>query len=842
MLLVATAVPLSYLSVFAAADQEGAPPAAPDGLALATRYASHWSTPPVGVPGPGFPDGPILGNGDLGATLAADPSRGQLVMHLGLSQLWGIGAYQHPDNDPIDYALPRRLGLGGITVASSALLNATFRATQDIARGEVTATLSNSQGSLSLRSYLHPEQNVLVLELNASESLPINISSWVLPLARLCRHTPTTGGGDKCITMDGKVDAGGSTSNGALWSVRQPLGASSPRPIEVAVATQLVQPYSGFSCGAVSSTNAQCAGHLSTNASPLTVVTAVLTNWDLCDTPNGCAEPLPSAQAVAAAFKTNKTALAGVSVANMAFWAAFWAHSWMSLPHEPLLEAFYYRQSYMIGSASRGTKIAVGLWGPWAHQDSMYCAGCDFTMDYNYQAVYWGLYATNRLAQTQSQPAAILAFEPKARARAAHFNCSGLHYPGDMGPLGYLGLKGQGDMAIQSNGLLTALNFIQQWEYGRNLQFLRSVAFPFARDALAFYICWMTRSNNSGVVSWANTMDQSHECSTPLPQTEEKRKRLCYQNNSVLANGLIRRVASALPSMARAAAQDVDPVWLEVAQTLVAPPTALTNDSRRVFVLAGTYDEHQTDEPPPPGWCSVNDGQNCGTRTCPPCKALPPGAQNIPAWQIWPAEAVNIASDSQTLSVSMATLSTMSSWDQGNSFCGVYSQAARVGMPLSQWLPQLRATLTANTMGNGVVSLGPGTGGAEVVGATQALADIMLQSVTPTDGSGISWAVLFPITTNLSSMSFFQLRAKGAFAVSAGWDADKRSLAGPAEVLSEAGERFRLWLPWLQLNASSVRVTDIATNADVSLLFDARGRMSFDTKVGRSYNVRLSSI
>jgi len=459
--------------------------------------------------------------------------------------------------------------------------------------------------------------------------------------------------------------------------------------------------------------------------------------------------------------------------------------------------------------------------------------------------VYWGLYATNRLAQTESQAGAILAFEPKARERAAHFDCGGLHYPGDMGPLGFTGLKGQGDMAIQSNGLLTAVNFIQQWEYGRDLRFLRSVAFPFTRDALAFYLCWMTRTNNSGVVSWANTKDQGHECSTPLPQTEEKRERLCYQTNSVLANGLIRRVASALPSMARAAGESVDDRWSDVARTLEAPPTARTKDGREVFVLAGSYeqdralgDEAPPPPPPPPGWCTVNDAQNCGTRACPPCEALPPGAQNIPAWQIWPAEAVNLASGSQVLEVARATLSTMASWDQGNSFCGVYSQAARVGMPLSQWLPQLRAVLAAKTMDNGIVA-GVAGAGAEVVGVTQALADIMLQSVTPPDGSGVSWAVLFPITTNLTTMRFFQLRAKGAFVVSAGWDADKQSLAGPAEVLSEAGERFRLWLPWRPLNASTVCVTDSATGADISLSFDAGGRMSFDTRAAGSYSVRL---
>jgi hypothetical protein len=73
-------------------------------------------------------------------------------------------------------------------------------------------------------------------------------------------------------------------------------------------------------------------------------------------------------------------------------------------------------------------------------------------------------------------------------------------------------------------------------------------------------------------------------------------------------------------------------------------------------------------------------------------------------------------------------------------------------MPLGQWLPQLRATLLQNRMPNLVIEkLGCGV---EVVGVTQAIADLMIQSVTPVDGSGDSFVTLFPITEGLTSMAF----------------------------------------------------------------------------------------
>lgn len=49
-------------------------------------YAGRWSAPPVRVPTPRVPDGPILGNGDMGVVMGGDTSRLQWSRSALLSQ------------------------------------------------------------------------------------------------------------------------------------------------------------------------------------------------------------------------------------------------------------------------------------------------------------------------------------------------------------------------------------------------------------------------------------------------------------------------------------------------------------------------------------------------------------------------------------------------------------------------------------------------------------------------------------------------------------------------------------------------------------------------------------
>ena len=93
-----------------------------------------------------------------------------------------------------------------------------------------------------------------------------------------------------------------------------------------------------------------------------------------------------------------------------------------------------------------------------------------------------------------------------------------------------------------------------------------------------------------------------------------------------------------------------------------------------------------------------------------------------------------------------------------------------------------------------------GGGGVEVAGALQAVADLMLQSVTLADGSGATYLALFPLSQNMSvalggDASFHGLRGKGGFVVSASFDAGSNRISSPVSMVSEVGGLCTLQLP-----------------------------------------------
>ena len=93
----------------------------------------------------------------------------------------------------------------------------------------------------------------------------------------------------------------------------------------------------------------------------LTLASAVISNFDLCDTAHGCADPLNATLQRATTLAVTNGSAAAISSDNLRFWRGYWNSSWVSMPGDPTLERFYYGTSYMIGAASREGKVAAGL-------------------------------------------------------------------------------------------------------------------------------------------------------------------------------------------------------------------------------------------------------------------------------------------------------------------------------------------------------------------------------------------------------------------------------------------------------------------------------------------------
>jgi hypothetical protein len=89
---------------------------------------------------------------------------------------------------------------------------------------------------------------------------------------------------------------------------------------------------------------------------------------------------------------------------------------------------------------------------------------------------------------------------------------------------------------------------------------------------------------------------------------------------------------------------------------------------------------------------------------------------------------------------------------------------------------------------------------------------------------------IFPNTQNLGPARFRNLRAAGAFLVSAAWDGN--AVSG-VEILSERGAVARLVSPW---NSANIRVTDITAGTQVSFRH-AGNTIEFPTRAGERYRI-----
>lgn len=157
----------------------------------------------------------------------------------------------------------------------------------------------------------------------------------------------------------------------------------------------------------------------------------------------------------------------------------------------------------------------------------------------------------------------------------------------------------------------------------------------------------------------------------------------------------------------------------------------------------------------------------------------------------------------------------------------------RAGWPAQAVLDNLRLMLAGkqpyddrgdHACMRGNLSIMPPVHGIESVGAIEAIDSMLLQS----QGGVIR---VFPNWPAGRDAAFQDLLAEGAFRISATCD---HGTIGPIELVSDAGGRCLLAVPWVGRTPS---VTEVGATDPVVPAVIAGGRLGFDTVRGKRYRI-----
>ena len=127
------------------------------------KHIGVFTQPPRQVPTSGMPDGPLLGNGDVGVALAGPPEA--QVFYIGKNDFWT----RQPANAKV-------INVGRVELSIPALQGASYRQEQDLARAEVRGTFTKGGLTVRTRSWMDANTNLLLTELQCDGPEPVSVA------------------------------------------------------------------------------------------------------------------------------------------------------------------------------------------------------------------------------------------------------------------------------------------------------------------------------------------------------------------------------------------------------------------------------------------------------------------------------------------------------------------------------------------------------------------------------------------------------------------------------------------------------------------------------------------
>ena len=655
------------------------------------------------------------------------------------------------------------------------------------------------------------------------------------------------------------VDAAGSTvaaSNENLFEQpgqRQCLSAAPPNynnsivqslTIVVAATGQAVPLFAIQLSNSAGSASVQWQANLSAGTDYMLTLSS-LSRRDVGDT-----DPTDASHKLAFAAARNSTAL---HHAHTEAWKAYWLNcASVSLGKRSLLEGFWFGSQYLFGSATALGKVPPGLWGPWVTATESAWNG-DYTLDYNFQANYWGAASSNMPEMITPFVDTMLRLLPLGRERAAApdwsvgqgffgatgqhvqgMQCghsktnwagplgqcpasadlggySGLNFPGHMGP--WSGQEFPTDMGIRSVAAFAWTPLMQMYDTTQDRVLLQDKVYPYLRGIVDFYLNPNPAGKSYLVTGSDGKLHVPYSCGDEICHDELGAG---YGVDPMEDMGFVRMALA--KAVAYSAVLGVDaslrPKW-SAALAAMAPFRTTEVNGLTVFAQSASF---ATD------WNKTNE-----TSGWPGTGIVYTGYPIIYDSGIHPADVITRSSEPQLLQVARNTVWTdgeLVEWNPVNGFVLSWIPAARIveRANASKLLDGFEAAINSSVYLNWYHP--HGGGGFEDVGSVEAVNCMLLLSIE-------GFLRFFPAWPLGEQASFRGLRASGAFIVSGSIDAS--GTVGGVSLVSEAGGKCTFLNPWATV--PSVWCGGAAVHVDAL----AGGKFSFATMVGQSCAIEASA-
>lgn len=741
---------------------------------IVSRYFGEWNdTTYPGMISYRIPHTALLGNGDVGIVSGGDANSKQFFISKSDFWTYGTGNYEEP--------CPPIL-IGGLIVRSAKCAQEQaaqepFREVQDIFKAEIQTLQQIARVSVSMKTWLASEQNILVIELksNGKEDAKIEVELWAS--AHDTEKKPVTAQDDGT-----SITVTRSTEN---KSPQEPKAHTS----KAALAAKIIgaETISCFSDNPAGKGTLQFTLKAGAIVYLVTAVGGGGRTLHSNGSPWECTvEPTKEANTLLQKVKRH-TDIIQLYQERKAWWKNFWSASYIDLGVEDeqlnLIQRYYYGAQYLLGSATKPGKTAPGLFGIWHTDDkeNIKSWSSDYHLNYNFMSTFYGTGSSNRPELSRAGIQALLDYLPEGRKRASSIEQlrrinadfvqkkiakgdisekfgipNAVLFPVGIGPWG---------MTMDDHYLNEALNaaynvylMTEYYAYTKDKTFLKDDVYDYMKQAAAFYEAWLEKEQSvSAKDGYTYVLYAGYSEGT-------------WAKNPAVELATLKHLLRNLVLYSEELEKDEEKrmLWIDIYTHLAEAPITISNE-KKVLALG---EKQMLDEQ----WKSLPS-------------PIPEDGNALPLDAVIPGGVYHYFSSKEELQLLQDTIDVFSengAWTQINNFPRLFPDAVEVRYPVEKVVEKLVSVIKQQLQAN--LTIDDRVHGMEKVGATEAINRMLLLT-----SAGVT--KIFPNWYPDKDAKFVRLRTKGAFLVSAEYDGSAQEVKDVA-IISEAGENMTLVSPW----------------------------------------------